>query len=109
MAEIDLGLVKGSNGKDSLYNYSIKGSSGYIEFSNGVKDCWGYDVIPPNTGYKDVTLPVTYTDNNFNPMVTGYQTNNNNVYIEYVTQNTIRVASNNKTDTVRFYYRVIGR
>lgn len=107
MSEIDLGLVKG---KDSMYKANVTGVSGTIEYSNGVKECWGYDVILAGVGYKDVELPITYTDNNFNPMVTGYQTEARKVFVQYATQNSIRVSCDTVAqEEVKFYYRCIGK
>lgn len=107
MSEIDLGLVKG---KDSMYKVNVTGSNGNIEYSNGVKECWGYDTIPTGVGYKDVQLPFSFTDNNFSPMVTGYQSQSHKVFIQYVTQNSIRVSCDTVAqEEVHFYYRCIGK
>lgn len=113
MAKLDLGKVEGPQGpagKDSLYKINVNGVTGNLEFSNGLKECWGYDTIPSGVGYKDVELPISFSDNNFNPTVTGYQSQANNLFIQYVTSNSIRVSVHPLAqEEVHFYYKCIGK
>lgn len=105
MATFDLGRVVG---KDSLYEVNVTGTDGYMKFSNDIKECWGYGSMESGSGYIDVTLPIEFTDNNFNPMITGYQYDET-LYIQYVTKNTMRVSRLKSENPCSFYYRCIGK
>lgn len=87
---------------------NINTTNGFIKH-NGIIECWGYSEIEANQEYKEINLPITYSDNNYNPIITGYQ-NSDQLYIEYVENNKIRVKRNeNKGVASKFYYRCIGR